>query len=99
MSMNFLVLSYLIVSLKQLLIQHDDMYTKVGCHLGIIQQFLQHLFHSNEVRDNQLIKILSEVHKLQKFQTRIIPPKIERNLGAVDYFSGNLRFSREYLYR
>ena len=37
----------------------------------------------------------------QKLQTRIIPPKIQKkhNFGAVDYFSGNLRFGREYLYR
>ena len=41
-----------------------------------------------------LIKILSEVHKSQKLQTRIIPPKIKHNLGAVDYFGGNLRFSK-----
>ena len=78
-SMNFLVLSYLIFSGKQILIQHDAMNTKVGCHLGIIKQFLQHL------KDNCLIKILPEVHKLQKLQTRIIHPKIKHNLGAVDH--------------
>ena len=45
MSVNFLVFSHLIVSLsKQLLIQHDAMNTKVGCHLGIIKQFLQRFF-------------------------------------------------------
>ena len=99
-SMNFLVLSYLNAFRKQLLIQHDAVNTKVGCHLGIIKQFLQHFFHSNEIKIvNCLIKILSEVAKSQKLQTRIIPPKIKHNLGAVDYFIGNLRFSREYLYR
>ena len=37
MSMNFLIFSYLIVSDKQLFIQHDAMNTKVGCHLRIIK--------------------------------------------------------------
>ena len=100
MTMNFLVLSYLIVSHKQLLVKCYAMNTEVRCLLGIIKQFLQYFFHSNKIKIiNCLIKILSEVHKSQKFQTRIIPPKIMHNLGAVDYFSGNLRFSREYLYR
>ena len=45
MAMNVLALiSYLIVSCKQLLIQHDAMNTKVRCLLGIIKQFLQHFF-------------------------------------------------------
>ena len=54
MSMNVLVLSYLIVSRKQLLIQHDTMNTKVGCHLGIVKQFLQHFSYSNEIKNNNL---------------------------------------------
>ena len=75
--MNFLALSYLIVSRKQLLMQHDAMSTKVGFHLGIIKQYLPHLFHSNEIKDTLicLIKIMSELHKSQKHQTRIIPLK------------------------
>ena len=52
MAMNVLVLSYMIASGKQLLIQHDAMNTKVRCLLGIIKQFLQHLFHSNKIKDN-----------------------------------------------
>ena len=51
-SMNVLVLGYFIVSRKQLFIQHDAMNTKVGCHLGMIKQFLQHFFHSKEIQDN-----------------------------------------------
>ena len=34
---EILVLSYLVVSHKQLLIQHDAMNKKVGCHLGVIK--------------------------------------------------------------
>ena len=49
---ELLDLSYLIVSLKQLWIQHNAMDTKVGCLLGIIDQFLQHFFHSNKIKDN-----------------------------------------------
>ena len=48
---------------------------------------------------NCLIKRLSEIHKSQKLQTQIIPPKIKHDLRAVDYFSGSLRFSREDLDR
>ena len=96
---ELLVLSYLLVFRKQLLIQLDAMKTKAVCHLRIIEQFLQPFFHSNEIKDNCLIKILPEIHKSQKLQTRCIPGKIKHNLGAVDYFSGNLRFSREYLCR
>ena len=64
-SMNFLVLSYLIVSRKP--IQHDAMNTNVEYHLGIIKQFLQHFFipMKSEII-NCLIKILSEVRKTQK---------------------------------
>ena len=80
MTMNFFVLSYLIVSRKQQLIQHDAMNTKVGyLASGITKQFLQHIFRSNEIEDNCLIKILSEVHKSQKLQTRIIPPRMKQS--------------------
>ena len=99
MAMRLLVLSYLIVFRKQLLIQHEAMNTKMGCLLRITKQFLQHFFHSNKIKDNCLIKILSEVRKSKRLQTRIILPKINHNPGVVDYFSRNLRFSREYLYR
>ena len=54
MFMNFLVLSYLIVFQTQLLIQHDVKNPVVGCHLGIIKQFFQHVFHFNEIKDNLL---------------------------------------------
>ena len=37
MPINVLVFSYLIVSREQLLIQHDTMNTKVGCHLCTFQ--------------------------------------------------------------
>ena len=84
---------------KQLLIQRDAMNTKEECHIGIIKQFLQHFLHVNELKITGLTKILSETHKSQKRQTRITPPKIKHNLGALDHFSGNLRFSRDYLYR
>ena len=100
MSMNFLVFSYLIVSRKQLLIQHDAIDTKAGCRLGIIKQFLQHFFHSNEIKDNQLShQILSEVHKSTETLDTSYTPQNKIILEAVDCFSGNLRFSREYLYR
>ena len=39
MSIDFLLLSYLIVSSKPLLIQHDAVNTEVVCHLGIIGSF------------------------------------------------------------
>ena len=71
------------------------MNTKEGCHLGIIKQFLQHFYILMNAKIISLMKILSEVHKSQKLQARIIPPETKHNLGAVDYFSGNLRFNRE----
>ena len=49
-------------------------FTKMGCLFGIIKEFLQPFFHPNKIKDNCLIKILSEVRKSQKFQTPILYP-------------------------